>query len=176
VALALASGCGDGSGLAVGAKDGGASITMADCTWPSCVTDLLATCVPSGECTAQIDKVRGAINACYANGVYVQRAANGAFSMLETCKNGSVLSYSIEEHTQFVSGIPAGMAFTMEDASGVTVATGALTEGSGLAVSCSTAPTFILPVTCDLPSSEGVARPDGGVPPIPCGWPGTCPP
>ena len=174
VALTLVPGCGGGTGLA-SRKDSGASIIMADCTWPSCVTDLLATCVPSGECTAQLDMVAGAMTSCYANGVIVQNAANAPWSGLETCKKGSVVFYSIESGTQFVAGIPAGMAFTIRDGSGTTVATGGLSDSTGLVVSCSTGPTFGLPATCDLPSSDA-ARPDGGMPPELCTSPGTCPP
>lgn len=173
-AFAFVSGCGGGTGLA-SRRDSGASIIMADCTWPSCVTDLLSTCVPSGKCTANIDRIAGAITTCYANGVTVRRAANTTWSGLETCKKGDAVSYSIETGTQFVDGIPAGMAFTIKDGSGAAVATGALSDSSGLLVTCSTGPTFGLPATCSLPTSDA-ARPDSGAAPELCTSPGTCPP
>jgi hypothetical protein len=159
VALALVAGCVESCGLATRAKDSGASIIETDCTWPSCVTDLLATCVPSGKCTAQVDRVTGDSTWCYANGVKVRSTVTG--TSLEVCENGNAVSYSIEEHLQFVRGVPE-VAFTIKDGLGTTAATGA-SDSAGITVACDTGPTFVLPASCGLPSPRGVNATDGGM-------------
>jgi hypothetical protein len=164
VAFALVAGCGDS----------GPSITMADCTWPSCVTGLLATCVPSGQCTARFDRVTGASTWCFANGVKVQRTVTGT-SSVDTCKNGNEVSYSIEEHTEFVGGVPAGVAFVIKDGSGRTAATGAA-GSAGITVRCSSGPTFVLPATCSLPSPYRVDTPDGSTVNFTCDESSACVP
>jgi hypothetical protein len=156
----LVAGCGDSSGLALGRKDSGPSIIETDCTWPSCVTDLLATCVASGACTAQFDRVTGTSTACYASGVKVHGTVTGT-SQVYTCKNGDTVSYSIETRFRFVSGGPEE-DFTIKDGLGTTTATG-ISDTAGITVTCSTGPTFILPATCRLPSPNGVDTPDGGM-------------
>ena len=138
------------------------------------MTSLLATCEPSGQCTQQLDTITYAMTQCYANGVTVQHTVNtAAFSTADTCKNGSTVSYSIETHTQFASGVPAGAAFTIKDGSGAPVATGAVSDSAGLVVTCSGGPTATLAATCDPPSPQGVYRPDGGWVTLTCSA-GTC--
>jgi hypothetical protein len=170
-AVALVAGCGSGGG------SGTTNNTATGCAWPTCVTSLLATCVPSGECTQSYDMTTFASTECYADGVTVHRTVNAAaFSTVTTCKNGGVLSYSIETHTQFAGGVPNGAAFTITDGSGATAATGAQSDSTGLVVKCSDGSKATLSATCALPSTDGVYMPDGGWVTLACSDSATCVP
>ncbi len=171
VAVALVAGCGSGG------SNGTTNSPATGCVWPACVTSLLATCVPSGECTAQVDTVTGSATFCYANGVTVKRTANAAaLSIVETCVNGGQVSYSIEEHTQIVGGVPGGAAFTIKDGSGGVAVTGSVSDSTGLVVACSDGSKATLAATCDLPSSQGVGTPDGGALTFACDESAACVP
>jgi hypothetical protein len=155
-AVALVAGCGSGG------SNGTTNSPATGCAWPACVTSLLATCVPSGECTQNYDMTTFASTECYANGVTVHRTVNAAaMSTVETCKNGGAVSYSIEKHTQLAGSVPTGAAFTITDGSGATAATGAASD-SALVVTCGDGSKATLAGTCALPSTDGVYMPDGG--------------
>lgn len=169
--FALVAGCGSGG------SNGTTNSTATGCAWPTCVTGLLATCVPSGQCTQQFDTATFASTGCYANGVTVHHTVDtAAFSTVDTCKNGSQVSYSVETHTQFAGGVPAGAAFTIKDGSGATAATGAVSDSTGLVVTCSDGSKATLAATCALPSTDGVYMPDGGWVTLTCSDSATCGP
>jgi hypothetical protein len=171
VAVALAAGCGSGG------SNGTTHSTATGCAWPTCVTSLLATCVPSGECTQNYDMSTFASTECYANGVTVHRAVNASgLSEVETCKNGSAVAYSIETRTQLSGGVPTGAAFTITDGSGTTAATGAQSDSTGLVVICSGGSTATFAATCELPTSKGLGTPDGGGVTLTCRDSATCAP
>ena len=170
VAVALVAGCGSGG------SNGTTNSPATGCVWPACVTSLLATCVPSGECTQNYDMTTFASTECYANGVTVHRTVNAAaMSTVETCKNGGAVSYSIETHTELAGNVPTGAAFTITDVSGATVATGAGSD-SALVVTCGDGSKATLAGTCALPSTDGVYMPDGGWVTLMCSDSATCVP
>jgi hypothetical protein len=170
VAVALVAACGSGGG------NGTTNNTATGCAWPTCVTGLLATCVPSGECTQNYDMTTFASAECYANGVTVYHTLNAAaMSTVETCKNGGAVSYSIETHTQLAGSVPTGAAFTITDGSGATAATGAQSD-SALVVTCGDGSKATLAGTCALPSTDGVYMPDGGWFKLTCSDSATCVP
>jgi hypothetical protein len=127
-----------------------------ECTWPACVTDLFATCVPSGTCAASIDRATGSLTMCFSNGVTTRRT--GTLSLTtNACKKDGTLSFSMEQEYRR-TGNSMSFSFTLKNGQGSTVADGNSSD-TGTVVTCAGGDTYALPANCNLSPTGSV---DGG--------------
>jgi hypothetical protein len=121
---------------------------LSECTWPSCVTDLLTVCVPSGNCLASLDRTTGTLTTCSENGVTVQHTVTMS-STTWACKKDGDLSYTMEQKYRR-TGDSMSFSFTLKNGAGTAVADGNASD-SGIVITCTGGDTYALPATCDLP-------------------------
>lgn len=157
-------GTGGSSGTATGGSSGGTGA----CNYPTCLSDLLFSCVPDGTCVSQggltyqgtstTDPVM-VDNSCYSNGVKVLTVAiPGSYSTTTVEKNGTVCYKKLGGSTTTIYGpSPAGalVATYVTDTTARTVT-----------ITCTGASPVVISLDCMTSSSKA----DGGTP---C-TPGTC--
>jgi hypothetical protein len=142
--LAMAMGCGSGgtstpsagggtggTGAAGGSGGAGGGTGASACSLPSCLTNLGADCVESGDCTVQKDTATGSSNTCYANGVKeinVHDVSTDDRALTITKGNSTCFSTAFNGNDVYV-----GMgSVTVKNASGATVATVRLDDTDNL--------------------------------------------
>lgn len=156
-------GCQDGTKT----PDAKIDYALNDCTWPSCITDLFATCVPSGDCEATFDRSTGTLTTCSGNGVTERHTATTSTDT-EACKKNGVLSYSLERRYRR-TGDSMSYSFTLKNGEGTTVVEGQASD-AGVVLTCIGGPTYSLPATCEPYAKDTV---DGGSSTL-CSETGSC--
>jgi hypothetical protein len=142
-----------GGGLDGGSVDASASGSIGgdSCNYPSCLANLVTTCVPSGTCVEQTGGAAFATNDCYSNGVKMISStdANTLITSI-TFKNGSTTCYSVDVTESW----PTTMTF--KNVSGGTIATMTVdTTTNAATVRCAGGQTVALNANCDSASYGG---------------------
>lgn len=123
------------------------------CNYPSCLTGVMTTCVPSGSCVQQTDTVTYATNTCYANGVKQITSLNAVTgSAVVTVKNGSATCYSME-----IGGITAtatNYTLTVKNSSGQIIATGTVDGAGSTTIACTGGQPVTIDSNCDPTGSS----------------------
>ena len=146
-------GLGTGGAIGVGLGTGGAGGgNSGSCNLPSCIASLATTCRPSGTCTSQSDTTTLSSNTCYSNGVKVLTTLDlTTQTEVVTYKNGSSVCYSFN-----VAGNAAGATtFTLKNASGQTIATGATDVNQNFTITCPGGQPVTIDPSCDSPGTSG---------------------
>lgn len=139
-----------GGSISAGGNGGAASTET--CNIPACLANIMAGCMPSGNCTQATD-ASGVTNKCYDNGVKTGTSitiATMGFTM--TAKNATSTCYSVEGTIS---------ALTFKDGSGTVVGTGSADMGTGtVTVTCTGGQPVALNSGCD--SVTSALNPLGG--------------
>jgi len=141
------------------------------CGEATCLIDLFQTCVPAGDCAAQLGSTV-AYGVCYANGVTVSYYRSGGYETTTTVERNGVLCYSIKDSAPPNTG---AVSYVVTDDNGNEVATGVSADRSAtVTVTCTGGTPITVDgsclwsvsdySTCDLQScpTSGTGGYDGG--------------
>jgi hypothetical protein len=134
----------------------------AQCPFPRCLVALLTPCTPAGTCTRQTTTIGN--NICYANGVkYIPALGNPNPTpslALRVFRPDGRACYVLEAGARpGGGGMGATASLTYRNPNGAVVATGTVTQGNTLVLTCPNEPTAMVPISCQ-PGLFGLTAPN----------------